>query len=38
MRRAAVALVFLVALTAALQLAGAMRASDAPGACSPCHD
>lgn len=39
MTRAALALALLVALTAALQIAGALRAGDAPPAiCTPCHD
>jgi hypothetical protein len=39
MTRAVLALALLVALTAALQIAGVLRANEAPGiACSFCHD
>ncbi len=39
MSRAVFALALLVALTAALQIAGALRADNAPPAiCTPCHD
>jgi hypothetical protein len=39
MSRAVVALALLVVITAALQIAGVLRANETPGiACSFCHD